>query len=366
MGGVDWEEYLRLVDRHRTPALSWAALKCTSDLQLPAKVQIEMQQRADRCRRVALRHIQLLTPLLRAFQKEDISVLCFKGPMLSDELYGDIGLRHSKDIDLQVREKDLSRVQVCLEGLGYHTDSSGAALTPREWAYYRVRDHQLDFVPNSGAGLVEIHWRNQWETPQQSQMLWNRASPSNWHGLSFLTMHREDRLLYLCSHGAEHVWSRAKWLGDLARIMADGELDWTSVLRTAQATHQDRALLASLLLVSQCFGLPLPSIIQEAADGLHATLLQLPVAMLCTEEEAEVRHIGVRVRDGFRCLQYRRLLLPQHTWQMFWQDLTFSRRDFWRFRLADSHIWLYSLLRPVLWLGRRMKRARKQYAKTTS
>ena len=33
--GMDWMDYIRLVDRHRTPALSWAALKRVPGLEIP-------------------------------------------------------------------------------------------------------------------------------------------------------------------------------------------------------------------------------------------------------------------------------------------------------------------------------------------
>ena len=35
--GPDWTEYIRLVDRHRTPALSWAALCLASTILSPQR-----------------------------------------------------------------------------------------------------------------------------------------------------------------------------------------------------------------------------------------------------------------------------------------------------------------------------------------
>src|SRR6202034_4626624 len=49
-GAPDWAEYLRLVERHRTPALSWAALKRVPGLDLPEQVKKELHQRSDDCR----------------------------------------------------------------------------------------------------------------------------------------------------------------------------------------------------------------------------------------------------------------------------------------------------------------------------
>ena len=54
--GLDWTEYLRLVDRHRTPALSWAALSRVPGLEIPEPAKKELQKRSDACRMQAVRH----------------------------------------------------------------------------------------------------------------------------------------------------------------------------------------------------------------------------------------------------------------------------------------------------------------------
>ena len=46
--GPDWAEYLRLVDRHRTPALSWAALSRVPGYRVPEPAMEELQ-RAQPC-----------------------------------------------------------------------------------------------------------------------------------------------------------------------------------------------------------------------------------------------------------------------------------------------------------------------------
>lgn len=352
---LDWGEYLLLVDRHRTPALSWAALKRVAGLEIPAPIQQALQKRSDACRMAAMRHVQLLGQVLKSFNREDIPVLCFKGPLLSFDLYGDIGLRQSKDVDLQVHAPDIPRAQRCLESLGYTTESTHHPITPRQWAYCRERDHQLEFLPSSVTGLIEIHWRNQWETPEQTSAQWERGTPTIWLGASIIAMDPVDRLLYLCSHGGEHAWSRAKWLGDIARIYAANRLDWDTILKAARSSHQERSLLVALWLLAEIYGFPLPTFSGNPWSDLPPTLIELPLAVLSNPEEQEVRSLSVRLRDGFRNVHYRRLLMPHRTWRARWHDLAFSREDFWQFHLPDSFLWAYPLMRPFLWLWRRIQ-----------
>src|ERR1035441_2929306 len=54
--GLDWMEYIHLVDRHRTPALSWAALRRVTGLEIPEAAKQELQKRSDACRMQAVRN----------------------------------------------------------------------------------------------------------------------------------------------------------------------------------------------------------------------------------------------------------------------------------------------------------------------
>ncbi len=67
--GPEWAEYLRLVDRHRTPALSWSALKRVPGLDIPEQTKRELHQRSDACRMQAVRHAQQLRVVLNAFNR---------------------------------------------------------------------------------------------------------------------------------------------------------------------------------------------------------------------------------------------------------------------------------------------------------
>src|ERR1035438_6787052 len=109
--GPDWTEYLNLVDRHRTPALSWAALQRVQGLEIPEHAKLELQKRSDDCRMQAVRHSLLLAQVLKAFNRTGIPVMILKGPILSIELYGDVGLRQSHDLDIACALEDPPRAQ---------------------------------------------------------------------------------------------------------------------------------------------------------------------------------------------------------------------------------------------------------------
>ena len=154
---LDWTEYIRLVDRHRIPAISWAALKRVPALEIPEPAKQELQKRSDACRMQAIRHSLILAEVLKGFNRAEIPVMVLKGPLLSLELYGDVGLRQARDLDLAVTLEDLSKTQACLESMGWRLDSTWFPLSPRQWESFLRYDHHLSFVHSNGVSLLELH-----------------------------------------------------------------------------------------------------------------------------------------------------------------------------------------------------------------
>ena len=158
--GPDWAEYVRLVDRHRTPALSWAALKRVPELKIPGPVKLELQKRSDACRMQAVRHSLILAEVLKAFNRAAIPVMPLKGPILSFDLYGDVGLRQSHDLDIAVTQENFLGAQSCLENQGWHLGIDYLSLSPRQLESCLLHEHHLGFAHPRGNCILELHWRS--------------------------------------------------------------------------------------------------------------------------------------------------------------------------------------------------------------
>jgi len=354
--GPDWTEYIRLVDRHRTPVLSWAALKRVPGLEIPEPVKLELQKRSDACRMQAVRHSLLLAEVLKSFNRVEIPVMPLKGPILSFDLYGDVGLRHSHDLDIAVTQENFLSAQSCLENQGWHLGSDYFSLSPRQLESCLRHEHHLGFIQPQGSCLLELHWRNQWEAPGLNSDRWARSIPSIWQGAAHQAMHPIDLALYLCSHGAEHAWSRAKWLGDMARIQAEGHVDWEAVLMEARRTSQQRALLACLRLLQDVYRLPLPVLYADPWKDLPSLLIDRPLYSLKVHEELAVPSVMATLPGLFPRYRYNRMVHPQRTLRDTLAELAYCRVDFHVLHLPDSLFWAYAPLRPILWIWRRVIR----------
>jgi hypothetical protein len=354
--GMDWMEYLRMVDRHRTPALSWAALMRVPGLQIPEPAKKELQKRGDACRMQAVRNSLKLAGVLKGFHSAAIPVMPMKGPILSLELYGDVGLRQSHDLDLMVKPQDLARAQACLESMGWRQDATWFPLSPRQWENLLRHEHDLLFVHPHGHGLLELHWRARWELRDQAEDRWARSIPAVWQGCLHKAMSPIDQVLYLCSHGGVHGWFRAKWLGDLARIHAEGRMDWQAALDQASRSGQERALLACLRLLQDVYGLPVPDLPGNPWRNLPSFLIARPLHDLKVPEDPAAFGALAMARNHFRLIRYERLAVPQKTGCDLLEELAYRREDFQVLRLPDSFYWAYAPLRPFLWVWRRLLR----------
>jgi hypothetical protein len=205
------EDFLRLFQRHRIQALAADVLRRSNRLGIMGAHQDALLAMAREIRLRALRLGMLEQRLIRDFGMVGIECLSMKGgPGLSRKLYGDMGLRQCKDIDLVVRPEEFFEAVRMLETWGW--EQSQPVWTGdfgHRWLCRRLM-RDLVFVHPDDGSVLELHFRFEraWE-PRREEIWWReyRLAPANSLGSA--------ELLYLCLHGAEHSWLRMKWLGDL-------------------------------------------------------------------------------------------------------------------------------------------------------
>jgi hypothetical protein len=353
--GVNWMDYLHLVGRHRTPALSWAALRRVPGVDAPEPVKRKLQQGSDACHMQAMQQALLLAAVLKGFNEDGIAAMPMKGPILSFELYGDIGLRQSRDLDIMVAAQDVPRGQACLERMGWHPDASNFPMSPRQWEALLRHDRHISYIRARQPCHLELHWCNPWDTEELTARRWVRSTASSWRGCSYQAMNSTDMALYLCSHGSDHAWFRAKWLGDLAAMHAKKLIDWEVALEEARSTSQERSLLLCLRMLREAHGFQvlLPA---EDSMGLPAYLRERTIIELRTDAEPEPITALRRLRRRLRSARYDRLLRPKKSWRQSFAGLSYCREDYRVLPLPDRWFWVYVPLRPFLWAWRRLLR----------
>lgn len=352
--GIDWNSYLRLVDRHRTPVLSCAALRRVPEVRVPAATLEALAHRSRQARVQSLVFARLLASVLESFAGAGIPVMPLKGVVLSRSLYGDPGLRQAKDLDLMVPPEAFPEAQRVLTHSGWILTDPAPTLTPRQWQAFVRQEHHVVFQHGETRLPLELHWAEDGESPAEVSRLWRNSSQAQWEGQPYRCMDPVDQVLALCAHGGRHAWARAKWLGDLARIHALGQVDWTEALAAARRADKVPVLLQTLALLERLYGLPLPPLGDPCWEGWPQILLEHPWRSLLTPVEPWERGSLELVQDRLMTFRYQAALQPRRSLRERIRGLGYCRQDFRFLPLPDWLFWAYLPLRPALWVLRRL------------
>ena len=199
---------------HGVLPLIYQTLKNYPESLVPASVSKRLQSEFAAH---ALRSMQMQKGLRRVVDlltAEKIAVIPCKGPILAEEVYGDIALRSFADLDLLVPpEQALSAVRILLEH-GYWTDFD---LPQARWASLQKVENHLPLYHPVNNWCVEIHWAL--FHPMYVQPFDLSASWAELEGGKEGRLDLEETLLMLCSHGTKHFWSQLKWLVDIDRLI---------------------------------------------------------------------------------------------------------------------------------------------------
>jgi hypothetical protein len=209
-----------------------------------------------------------LTRILGAMSRVGVTAVTYKGPLLAETAYGDLGLRQFNDLDILIRESDLEAAVSALASLGY---GSGLQDSPALQKRLRACLRALAFTRPNGPCAVEVQWRlAQRYHPlfRRPGRIWARLREESLAGFPVHTLSLEDTLLVLCLHGLYHSWERLQMVSDVARSMPAGRVvDWDGLLADAREQGALRILLLGVLLAHRVLESPLPPQVLRAADG---------------------------------------------------------------------------------------------------
>jgi hypothetical protein len=254
--GINWEESLRLAERHGVSSLMYQSLKrCEEDV--PAGVFATLRERHELNIRKSLFLTRELIRVLDCVGRLGIEALPYKGVVLSESYYGDMALRQCGDLDLFVRVRDVGRVKSAVRELGF----SARIQIPEDAADdYIAAGYECTFDSPAGKNLLELQWALEpryYAVDFDMEGLFSRAVEVSFAGRRFGTLATEDLLLVLSIHAAKHVWGRLIWLCDVERVL-ERKLDWEWVRTQATRLGVQRILHVTLALVEKLLGSGIP------------------------------------------------------------------------------------------------------------
>ncbi len=251
---LDWDLFLQLARHHRVYPFIYKELGGGDAGKIPQKV-IQSLHGQYCSNTFQMLHLSSEMELVnRSFIQNQIRLLLLKGPVLAHELYGDISLRTSGDLDILISIRDLEKAGRLLTELGYVKDDYIQTVL-NDWKW---RHHHITFFNRQKGVKLEVHWRlNPGPSKEPGfNELWGRRRTSSFLNHPIDLLGREDLFLFLVSHGARHGWSRLRWLLDIDRL-TQMELDWPMLrllLKKNQLLHVGGQ---ALVLASQLLNTPI-------------------------------------------------------------------------------------------------------------
>jgi hypothetical protein len=353
---LDWAAFLELVDRHRVYPFAYRNLSRFGPEEIPDYVVERLSDRVERNTRRALALTSEFVRLFKSFKQKDIPLFPLKGPILALQIYEDVGQRHAGDLDLLVAPQHIEKADQILCDEGFKRLNPDFLLSPREQALFlRVGDH-FAYSGNDSQIKVELHWwwnSNPYLFPLDIEQVWKHGQTVTVADTQLKTLISDDMLLYLCSHGARHAWSRLFWLCDVAALVwKNPSFNWTWLMDRAVDLNVGRSLAEGLVMLNILFGDSVPDAVQAYAKQNGAVKkmvdMSLKSLLMPLANSAHERFLG-----HFRNKRHTLKLYTKPLYKLgCLTSLYTSTKDWSLLRLPDMLFPLYFVLRPFLWFWR--------------
>ncbi|MGM1032023.1 MAG: nucleotidyltransferase domain-containing protein [Bacillota bacterium] len=331
---IDWELFLQFTKHHRVYPLIFVTLKRIDEKLVPRHVIEALYQEYKKNTFQMLCLSREMERVSKLFSENQICLLFLKGPAIASDLYGDISLRTSKDLDMLIPLNDLDKAEKLLNGIGYER-----VLEPTVLNELKVRYHHITYY-NAQRGIhIEIHWRLHPPPMKEPTFneLWKRKRTSmlTTHPIYFFG--KEDLFLYLIAHGARHGWFRLRWLNDIDQMLRQ-ELCMKKIYLLLKRHQYYHLGGQALILASKLLNSPINKEMKILTEGMRSKRL------------AKKALIYIQEKDGFLYPKDYLFSLKSNTQKLLFILTLFypSSADAEILRLPKYFHFLYFPLRPFL------------------
>ncbi|MCM3131525.1 nucleotidyltransferase family protein [Paenibacillus polysaccharolyticus] len=350
--GIDWELFLQLVYHHRLYSVLYMNLKKANLPHVPETIMERLKQQYTMNTFRMLQLTAEMEQVCGAFRERGIRTITLKGPALAHDLYGDVSLRTSKDLDILIPVQEVEAAEHILTDLGYKRKEGERALTVRSWKW---REHHICYIHPEKRTQVEIHWRLNPDSGRETEfeLLWKRSRFSLYTHTPVRMLEREDLWVYLVTHGARHGWFRLRWLMDIDQMIRTMPLDMKKVERRMKAEGRLSIGSQTLHLASNLLNTPL--------DNTYGPIMAMRERTGRRLARESVMFMNDMLDSPAEMKNYQSYLFSlrstKQKWFFFIERLYPSTWDVHQLPLPRSLFFLYFPLRPFLWFWRRFKKS---------
>ncbi|MBT4640767.1 MAG: nucleotidyltransferase family protein [Deltaproteobacteria bacterium] len=259
---INWEYFVSLTVRHRVWPIVYRVLSSQNSIDIPEEELSKLKQLNRKNSLKALAFSAETSRVVSEFNKIGIPSLLLKGVALAQQLYGDISLRPSRDIDLLIQPSQLQKANQVLKQLGYqHQYFDIEPFSPQQMRMLLKRNHHHNYKHPHRSVVLELHWKfkaNFFGKFNEIEHSNDNSFSIDINNVQVKILNRRDNLLYLCVHGSLHGWFRLRWLQDfvlLSKMMT--KEDWKDLWKRAKDQEILHILIQGCVLAHSLFDIPI-------------------------------------------------------------------------------------------------------------
>lgn len=343
--GFDWNRFLAFAEYHGVLALVAHNLtRCAP--AVPAEVEALLRSAYAENLRRNLWFARELSCIVEHLAKNHVRVIPYKGPVLAQSAYGDLGLRSFSDLDLLICAADFERAKQALAELGFLPSQH---LAPEVERLFLRTGYERSFDGAGAKNLIELQWAvlphfyaiDFDAASLRIDDLFARAGRVRFGAVEVPCLSAEDCLLALCLHAAKHLWTRLIWIVDIAQTLRAPGIEFALVRQRAQAMRIERILSVSCWLAQKLLDEVIPS---GAGEFEHDPVVKR-IGAACADRMARATSYDLDSAGYFRQVWEMRER-PRDRWRSVWRLVwTPGPGEIASIRLPETWFPLYRVVR---------------------
>lgn len=263
--GLDWYRLYQLAKSHSVLGAFTEGIRQIEPITLNTALRKKLFEQQKKRLIRNLEGIKLLKEVSENFIQNDIPFLLYKGPLLTHQLYKNIGLRSYADLDVLIRQEDLEKINLLLIKKGFKPKTEG-----NNFKKIIRQNHELTFInSNQLIHSIDIHWRfiHRFFVSANYQYLHDHDLIKNidWLNLSLKTFH-DDFLpvALIIHHGGSELWLKLKYSLDFALLSHhySRKINWENVDRICQDLKIQNFLYITFAINQHLFQTTIPKTIE--------------------------------------------------------------------------------------------------------
>jgi hypothetical protein len=291
--GPEWDLLLALANRHRVMPLLYRSISQNCQYAVPHEWLALLKRQYLMNAALNMKMAAELLRILQALKDAGIRAVPLKGPVLAQQVYGDIALRQFSDLDIFVAPNDVYRALDVVLCMGYKLDNEISASKRRA---LMETAHHYHLINSRSAIIIELHWAiapGYYGLKMDADQILDRVEPTILMDKQIAGVSNDDTIVLISKHGTKHVWSRLSWICDMAGLVFGKGPALLHLNQMMTAEGEERTFLLGLLLAKDLLGSEVPPDIALLIRGdrvlidLSCKIVQLLISDLSRTENME-------------------------------------------------------------------------------